>query len=295
MADSKPRTLFEKIWDAHIVRPASADTPAILYVDLQLIHEVTSPQAFSGLRERGLRVRRPDRTVATMDHSIPTSPRPAGRKLVIEDRECAAQVATLESNCAEFGIELHALSSEQQGIVHVIGPELGITLPGITIVCGDSHTSTHGALGALAFGIGTSEVEQVLATQCLLQQRPKTMNIRVEGKLGAGITAKDLALAIIGELGIAIGTGHVIEFSGSTIRGLSMEGRMTLCNMAIEAGARAGMVAPDDITFEYIKGRPFAPQGELFEQAVAAWRQLPSDPGAPFDAVHEVYVDGLRP
>jgi 3-isopropylmalate/(R)-2-methylmalate dehydratase large subunit len=286
------KTMFDKIWDAHVVREAPGES-TILYIDRHLVHEVTSPQAFAGLRAAGLAVRRPDATIAVLDHIVPTLP---GRQMLdIVDQENVHSIATMTQNVRDFGLTFFDMADARQGIVHVIGPELGITLPGITIVCGDSHTSTHGALGALAFGIGTSEVEQVLATQCLLQQRPRTMNICVEGKLGAGVTAKDLALAIIGELGIAVGTGHVIEFSGSTIRGLSMEGRMTLCNMAIEAGARAGMVAPDDITFEYIKGRPFAPKGVLFEQAVAAWRQLPSDPGATFDAVHEVHVDGLRP
>src|SRR5437868_10022352 len=277
---SKPKTMFEKIWDAHVVRDVPGES-TILYIDRHLVHEATSPQAFAGLRMAGLQVRRPDATIAVLDHNIPTVP---GRRMLdVVDRASTEVITTMEQNARDFDLTLFDMSDMRQGIVHIIGPELGITLPGMTLVCGDSHTSTHGALGALAFGIGTSEIEQVLATQCLLQKRPKTMNIRVEGKLGAGITAKDLALAIIGELGIAIGTGHVIEFSGSTIRSLSMEGRMTLRNMAIEAGARAGMVAPDDITFEYIKGRPFAPKGELFEQAVAAWRQLPSDPGATFD------------
>src|SRR5437867_3494063 len=282
------KTLFDRIWDAHVVRDEPGE-PALLYVDLHLIHEVTSPQAFEGLRLAGRRVRRPERTVATMDHNVPTTEGP------IEDELARAQLEALRTNCAEFGIELHATGSGSEGIVHVIGPELGLTQPGLTIVCGDSHTSTHGALGALAIGIGTSEVEHVLATQCLLQQRPKTMNIHVEGTLAPGVTAKDLALAVIGELGTGVGNGHVIEFSGSTIRNLSMEGRMTLCNMAIEAGARAGMVAPDETTFAYIKGRPYAPKGELFEQAVAAWRQLASDPGAHFDTVLEIDVDGLGP
>ena len=287
-----PRTMFEKIWQAHVVDEPPGE-PAIIYVDLHLVHEVTSPQAFAGLRAAGLKVRRPDATIAVLDHIIPTVP--GRRKLDIVDQVNALSIETMEQNARDFGVTLFDMHDARQGIVHIIGPELGITQPGITIVCGDSHTSTHGAFGALAFGIGTSEVEQVLATQCLLQQRPKTMNIRVEGKLAHGVTAKDVALAVIGKLGTAVGTGHVIEFSGSTIRGLSMEGRMTLCNMAIEAGARAGMVAPDETTFEYIKGRPFAPQGELFEQAVAAWKLLPSDPDAVFDAVHEVNIDGLEP
>jgi 3-isopropylmalate/(R)-2-methylmalate dehydratase large subunit len=283
MADNKPRTLFEKIWDAHIVRPASADTPAILYVDLQLIHEVTSPQAFSILRERGLRVRRPDRTVATMDHSTPTTPRGADGKIPVLDSAAAAQISQLETNCRDFGIELHALGTEGQGIVHVIGPELGVTQPGMVIVCGDSHTSTHGAFGALAFGIGTSEVSHVLATQCLLQQKPKTLAITVDGALKPGVTAKDLILAVIARLGIGGGTGHVIEYRGSAIRALSIEERMTVCNMSIEAGARAGMIAPDETTFAYLAGRPRAPQGADWDRAVAYWRTLPSDAGAVYD------------
>src|SRR5438270_60994 len=288
MADNEPRTLFEKIWDAHIVRPASADTPAILYVDLQLIHEVTSPQAFSILRERGLRVRRPDRTVATMDHSTPTTPRGADGKIPVLDSAAAAQISQLEKNCRDFGIELHALGTEGQGIVHVIGPELGVTQPGEIIVCGDSHTSTHGAFGALAFGIGTSEVAHVLATQCLLQQKPKTLAITVEGKLRPGVTAKDVILAVIARLGIGGGTGHVIEYRGSAIRALSMEERMTVCNMSIEAGARAGMIAPDDTTFEYLAGRPRAPKGEEWDRAVARWRTLQTDSGARYDRTVEI-------
>ena len=262
MAQSEPRTLFEKIWDAHLVEPETRETPAVLYVDLHLVHEVTSPQAFTVLRERGLRVRRPERAIATMDHSIPTTPRRAGVPLLVEDRECAAQLSALESNCREFGIELHALGSEQQGIVHVIGPELGLTLPGSTVVCGDSHTSTHGAFGALAFGIGTSEVAHVLATQCLLQRRPRTLQIRVDGQLKPGVSAKDLILAVIARIGIAGGTGHAIEYTGSAIRALSMEGRMTVSNMSIEAGGRVGIVAPDDTTYRYIEGRPHAPKDE---------------------------------
>ncbi len=286
------KTMFEKIWDQHIVRAVPGES-TILYIDLHLVHEVTSPQAFAGLRTAGRRVHRPDATIAVMEHNVPTMP---GRRLLdIVDQESALSIKTLEQNARDFGLTLIDMSDARQGIVHIIGPEQGLTLPGMTIVCGDSHTSTHGALGALAFGIGTSEVEQVLASQCLLQQRPKTMNIRVEGKLAPGVTAKDLALAIIGQLGTDAGMGHVIEFSGPAIRGLSMEGRMTLCNMAIEAGARAGMVAPDETTFAYIKGRPYAPKGERFEQAVAAWRQLASDPGAHFDAVYEVNIDGLGP
>jgi 3-isopropylmalate/(R)-2-methylmalate dehydratase large subunit len=280
---SKPRTLFEKIWDAHLVRAETADTPAILYVDLHLIHEVTSPQAFTWLRERSLKVRRPERTVATMDHSTPTTPRGKDGKIPVLDNAAAAQIAQLETNCRDFGIELFALGTEGQGIVHVIGPELGVTQPGDTIVCGDSHTSTHGAFGALAFGIGTSEVSHVLATQCLLQNRPKTLAITIDGQLPPGVTAKDIILAVIARLGIGGGTGHVIEYRGSAIRALSMEERMTVCNMSIEAGARAGMIAPDEVTFEYLKGRPRVPQGAAWEKAVAQWRKLPSDPGATYD------------
>jgi 3-isopropylmalate/(R)-2-methylmalate dehydratase large subunit len=287
-----PKTMFEKIWDQHIVHAVPGES-TILYIDLHLVHEVTSPQAFAGLRAAGRRVHRPGATIAVMEHNVPTMP---GRRLLdIVDQESALSIKTLEQNARDFGLTLFDMSDARQGIVHIIGPEQGLTLPGMTIVCGDSHTSTHGAMGALAFGIGTSEVEQVLATQCLLQQRPKTMHIRVQGKLAPGVTAKDLALAIIGKLGTDVGTGHVIEFSGSAIRGLSMEGRMTLCNMAIEAGARAGMVAPDETTFAYIQGRPYAPKGELFEQAAASWRQLVSDPGANFDTVYEVNINGIGP
>jgi len=286
------KTMFEKIWDQHVVHAVPGES-TILYIDLHLVHEVTSPQAFAGLRTAGRKVHRPDATIAVMEHNVPTMP---GRRLLdIVDQESALSIKTLEQNARDFGLTLIEMSDARQGIVHIIGPEQGLTLPGMTIVCGDSHTSTHGAMGALAFGIGTSEVEQVLATQCLLQQRPKTMHIRVAGELPPGVTAKDLALAIIGKLGTDVGTGHVIEFSGPAIRGLSMEGRMTLCNMAIEAGARAGMVAPDETTFAYIKGRPYAPEGERFEQAVTAWRQLASDPGANFDAVHTVNIDGIGP
>ena len=287
-----PKTMFEKIWDAHVVREVPGES-TILYIDRHLVHEATSPQAFAGLRAAHIPVRRPDATIAVLDHNVPTV---SGRKMInVVDDESALCITTMEQNAVDFGLTLFDMTDARQGIVHIIGPEQGITLPGMTLVCGDSHTSTHGAMGALAFGIGTSEIEHVLATQCLLQQRPKTMNIRVEGELPPGVTAKDLALAIIGKLGTGVGTGHIIEFSGSTIRGLSMEGRMTLCNMAIEAGARAGMVAPDDTTFNYIKGRPYAPQGEMFEQAVAAWRQLASDPGATFDAVHEIDVSDIGP
>lgn len=287
-----PKTMFEKIWEAHVVRDVPGES-TILYIDRHLVHEVTSPQAFAGLKKAGRSVRRPDATIAVLDHDVPTTV--GRRKLDIVDREISVCIDTMEENAQDFGLTLFDMGDSRQGIVHIIGPEQGITLPGMTLVCGDSHTSTHGALGVFAIGIGTSEVEHVLATQCLLQRKPKTMNIRVEGQLAPGVTAKDLALAIIGKLGTDVGTGHVIEFSGTTIRNLSMEGRMTLCNMAIEAGARAGMVAPDDITFAYIKGRMYAPKGEMFEQAVASWRKLASDPDAQFDTVHEVNVDGLGP
>ncbi len=287
-----PKTMFEKIWDAHIVREAPNES-TILYIDCHLVHEMTSPQAFSGLRMTHRSVHRAGATIAVLDHNVPTVP---GRRMLdVVDKESEECITALERNAREFGLTLYDMSDARQGIVHIIGPEQGITLPGMTLVCGDSHTSTHGAMGALAFGIGTSEVEHVLATQCLLQQRPRTMNIRVEGTLAPGVTAKDLGLYIIGQLGTGVGTGHVIEFSGSTIRSLSMEGRMTLCNLAIEMGARAGMVAPDETTFAYIKGRPYAPKGEQFDQAVVAWKQLPSDAGAQFDTLHELMVDGLGP
>ncbi len=285
---ARPRTLFDKVWEAHLVEPETPDTPAVLYVDLHLVHEVTSPQAFSLLRERGLRVRRPDRTVATMDHSTPTRRRPDGAWLY-GDAQNEAQVRQLERNCADFGVELHALGGPTQGIVHVVGPELGATQPGMTVVCGDSHTATHGAFGALAFGIGTSEVGHVLATQCLLQRRPRTLAIRVEGRLAPGVGAKDLILAVIARIGVGGGTGHVIEYTGPAVRALSMDQRMTVCNMSIEAGARAGMIAPDDVTFEYLAGRPKTPRGAAWEKALAAWRALPTDAGARFD--REVTVD----
>jgi 3-isopropylmalate/(R)-2-methylmalate dehydratase large subunit len=287
-----PKTMFDKIWDAHVVRNLPGES-TVLYIDRHLVHEVTSSQAFAGLKAAGRSVHRPDATIAVLDHNVPTV---SGRRMVdVVDAESSLCITTMEQNAREFGISLFDMQDSNQGIVHVIGPELGITLPGMTLVCGDSHTSTHGALGVFAIGIGTSEVEHVLATQCLLQNKPKTMNIRIEGTPGPGVTAKDVALAIIGKFGTGVGTGHVIEFSGSTVRSLSMEGRMTLCNMAIEAGARAGMVAPDETTFAYIKGRPFAPQGELFDQAVESWRQLVSDPGAPFDTVYEINVGNLAP
>jgi 3-isopropylmalate/(R)-2-methylmalate dehydratase large subunit len=281
-----PRTLFEKVWEAHCVS-LDPGAPALLYIDLQLVHEVTSPQAFEGLRRRGLRVRRPERTVATIDHSIPTI---AG---AVADPMAAAQIETLERNCAEFGIRLYGRDDPRRGIVHVIGPELGLTRPGMTIVCGDSHTSTHGAFGALAFGIGTSEVEHVLASQCLLQHRPKTYEVRFEGKMERGVTAKDTVLALLSAIGVAGGTGHVFEFTGPVVRAFSMEERMTLCNMSIEGGARAGMVAPDDVTFEYLAGREFSPKD--FDAAVASWRTLPSDAHARFDRSVTIDVSTLAP
>ncbi|MFN3742667.1 MAG: 3-isopropylmalate dehydratase large subunit [Anaerolineales bacterium] len=285
-----PKTLFEKVWDAHLVAQEEG-APAILYIDLHLVHEVTSPQAFAGLRQRGLRVRRPDRTFATIDHSVPTI-RP---DLSLADTLAAKQIRQLQENAAEFGIPLLDLADPRRGIVHVIGPELGLTQPGMTIVCGDSHTSTHGAFGALAFGIGTSEVEHVLATQCLLQTKPKTYEIRLEGKPSQGVTAKDIILALIAHIGVGGGTGHVFEYRGSTIRYLSMEERMTICNMSIEGGARAGLIAPDETTFEYLAGRPFAPKGKAWEEALEGWRQLPSDDGATFDRSFTLDVSALKP
>ena len=285
-----PKTLFQKIWDSHIVTE-QADAPAVLYIDLHLVHEVTSPQAFTGLRQRGLKVRRPDRTLATMDHSIPTTP----IDVPITDAMAAAQIKQMEVNAAEFGITLHGMTSPHRGIVHVIGPELGRTQPGMTIVCGDSHTATHGAFGALAFGIGTSEVEHVLATQCLLQKKPKTCEVRVDGKLPNGVSAKDIILAIIAKIGVGGGTGHVFEYTGEAIRGLSMEQRMTICNMSIEGGARAGMIAPDQTTFEYLKGREFAPKGEEWDKAVAKWQTLPSDEGATYDKTITLNASDLEP
>ncbi|MBE3565064.1 MAG: 3-isopropylmalate dehydratase large subunit [Thermogemmatispora sp.] len=289
-----PKSMFEKIWEAHVVRDVPGES-TILYIDRHLVHEATSPQAFAGLKAAGRKVRRPDATIAVLDHNVPTLQVRGRRVLELVDQASALCITTMEQHAREFGITLFDMNDERQGIVHIIGPEQGLTLPGMTIVCGDSHTSTHGAVGALAFGIGTSEIEHVLATQCLLQKKPRSMNIRIEGSLGPGITAKDIALYMIGRLGTGVGTGHVVEFSGSAVRSLSMEGRMTLCNMAIEAGARAGMVAPDETTFAYLKGRPFAPKGALFEKAVEAWKQLPSDPGAHFDTVHEINIDGLAP
>ncbi len=284
------QTLFEKIWNSHVVAQ-DADAPAVLYIDLHLVHEVTSPQAFAGLRARGLKVRRPDKTVATMDHSTPTK----DLHLPIVDAMAAKQVAQLEVNCKEFGIPLYGIGSERRGIVHIIGPELGLTQPGMTIVCGDSHTSTHGAFGALAFGIGTSEVEHVLATQCLLQHKPKTFLVKIDGTLQRGVTAKDIILALIAKIGVDGGTGHVFEYAGSAIRALAMEARMTICNMSIEGGARAGMIAPDDTTIEYMAGRPFAPKGEEWDKAVARWKRLPSDDDAPFDKTVTLDASALEP
>ncbi|MBL8226138.1 MAG: 3-isopropylmalate dehydratase large subunit [Chromatiales bacterium] len=291
-----PRSLFEKVWDDHVVVPESADNPAVFYIDLHLTHEVTSPEAFTVLRSRGLKVRRPDLTLATLDHSTPTVPVRTLKDLdLVSEPAAAAQIKVMIDNCREFGVKLYGFDAVERGIVHVIGPELGITQPGKTIVCGDSHTSTHGAFGALGFGIGTTEVGHVLATQCLLQRKPKTLAINCEGALPAGVTAKDIILAIIGKIGVGGGTGHVIEYRGSAIRALSMEERMTICNMSIEAGARAGMVAPDDTTFEYLAGRPLAPQGAAFDAAVARWRRLPSDPGARFDREVDIDVSALTP
>ncbi len=285
-----PKTLFQKIWDAHVVAQ-QPDSPAVLYIDLHLVHEVTSPQAFTGLRQRGLKIRRPDKTVATMDHSIPTH----DPSLPIADALAAAQIKQMETNASEFGIRLYGMQSPNRGIVHVIGPELGLTQPGFTIVCGDSHTATHGAFGALAFGIGTSEVEHVLATQCLLQKKPKTYEIRVDASLPKGVSAKDIILALIAKIGIGGGTGHVFEYTGSAIRGLSMEQRMTICNMSIEGGARAGMVAPDDTTFEYLHGREYAPEGAEWDKALARWKALPTDDGASFDKSVTLDAAALEP
>ncbi len=290
MSASKPRTLFDKVWDSHVVRRLP-DGTCILYIDRHLVHEVTSPQAFEGLRMAGRKVRRPDATIAVADHNIPTT----DRRLGIKEEDSRIQVETLEHNVAEFGVPYIPILDVRQGIVHIIGPELGISLPGMTIVCGDSHTSTHGALGALAFGIGTSEVEHVLATQTLLQQPAKNMLIRVDGTLGFGATAKDIVLAIIGRIGTAGGTGHVIEYAGEAIRALDMAGRMTVSNMSIEAGARAGMIAPDETTFAYINGREFAPKGEDFERAVAYWLTLPSDPGARYDTTVVMDAGAIAP
>jgi 3-isopropylmalate/(R)-2-methylmalate dehydratase large subunit len=283
----RPRTLVEKIWDDHVAA-SDPGAPAILAIDLHLVHEVTSPQAFTGLRERGLKVRKPGQTVATADHSIPT----LDPSLPILDELARKQLAQIEENCREFGIPFHGKGSPTRGIVHVIGPELGLTQPGMTIVCGDSHTATHGAFGALAFGIGTSEIEMVLATQTLLQRKPKTFKVEVTGRLQPGVGAKDIILALIARIGVGGGTGHVFEFTGDAIRALSMEERMTVCNMSIEGGARAGLIAPDEITFAYLKGRKLAPQGAAWDEAVARWRKLPSDDGATYDRT--ILIDGYR-
>ncbi|HLX76410.1 MAG TPA: 3-isopropylmalate dehydratase large subunit [Terriglobales bacterium] len=288
---SRPRTLFEKIWEEHVVCQPAGE-PALLYIDLHLVHEVTSPQAFEGLRLAGRMLRRPDLTFATVDHNVPTL---AAERSVLRDPIAAQQVEALRRNCRDFGVPLFDIDSAEQGIVHVIGPELGLTRPGTTLVCGDSHTSTHGAFGALAFGIGTSEVEHVLATQCLRQARPRTLQILVRGSLPPGVTAKDLALGIIGRIGTDGATGCVIEYAGEAVRALTMEGRMTLCNMSIEAGARAGLVAPDETTFAYMRGRRFAPKGAAWDEAVAYWKSLPSDPEARFDRVLEIDAAGLAP
>ena len=295
MAQTGPRTLFQKIWESHLVRPETPETPAVLYIDLHLVHEVTSPQAFTQLRERGMTVRRPEQTLATMDHSTPTTPRGADGAIAVVDMQAAAQLTQLERNCADFGIPLYALGNDRQGIVHVIGPEQGFTQPGMTIVCGDSHTSTHGAFGALAFGIGTSEVAHVLASQCLIQNGPRTMEVRVDGQLPPGVGAKDIILAVIAQIGVGGGTGYVFEYTGEAIRGLNMEERMTICNMSIEGGARAGLIAPDETTFAYLAGRPYAPQGAGWDAAVAAWRQLPTDPGATYDRTITLDAASLTP
>jgi 3-isopropylmalate/(R)-2-methylmalate dehydratase large subunit len=284
---TEPRTLLQKIWESHVVAQEEG-APAVLFIDRHLVHEVTSPQAFTGLRTRGLKVRRPDLTTATADHSIPT-------RGPVVDEQAAAQLRQLEENCREFGVPLFGRGDPRQGVVHVMGPEQGLTQPGMTIVCGDSHTATHGAFGALAFGIGTSEVEHVLATQCLLQQRPRNYEVRVDGRLPDGVSAKDVILALISRIGVGGGTGHVFEFNGTGMSALDMEERMTVCNMAIEGGARAGLVAPDDVTFQYLAGRPASPKGEAWDRAVARWRRLPSDPGARFDRTISLDAAALEP
>jgi 3-isopropylmalate/(R)-2-methylmalate dehydratase large subunit len=287
-----PKTLFENVWSEHLVKEETADTPAILFIDLHLIHEVTTPQAFTLLRENGLSVRRPDLTLGTMDHSTPTTPVRTFKDLMVAGEGAAKQVIKMQENCEEFGLELHDFNSDYRGIVHVMGPEMGATQPGKTIVCGDSHTSTHGAFGALSFGIGTTEVGHVLATQCLLQRKPRTLAIEISGQLQPGVTAKDVILAIIGEIGVDGGTGYVIEYRGAAIEAMSMEARMTVCNMSIEAGARAGMIAPDDTTIEYLKGRPKSPQGAEWDTAVSRWLALRGDPGANFNLT--VQIDGSK-
>ena len=290
-----PETLFDKVWSRHVVVPETTETPGVLYIDLHLVHEVTSPQAFTEIEARGLKVRRPDRTYATLDHSTPTLPAGPDGKRPYATADARDQVARLEANCARHGVPLAGWDSDDRGVVHVMGPELGLTRPGMTVVCGDSHTATHGAFGALAFGIGTSEVGHVLATQCLLQRRPKSMRVTVDGALAPGVSGKDVALAVIAAIGFGGGTGYVIEYAGEAVRSLDMEGRMTLCNMSIEAGARAGMIAPDETTFAWLKGRRFAPEGAAWDAAVADWRGLATEPGATFDK--EVVLDGaaIRP
>jgi len=288
-------TLFEKVWSDHLVIDETPDTPAVLYIDLHIIHEVTTPQAFTVLREKGLAVRRPDLTLATMDHSTPTTPVTSFKDLAVVGESAAGQIRQMEQNCSEFGLDLIGFGNANRGIVHVIGPELGATQPGKTIVCGDSHSSTHGAFGALAFGIGTTEVGHVLATQCLLQRKPKTLAVNVAGRLPDGVSAKDLILAVIGEIGVDGGTGHVIEYRGDAIAALDMESRMTVCNMSIEGGARAGMIAPDDTTFEYLQGRPRVPQGSEWDAALARWRKLHSDADARFDACVTLDASALQP
>ena len=290
MKTKQPKTLFDKIWDKHVVQ-SKKNYPDLVYIDRHFIHEVTSPQAFEGLRKRNLPVFRPVQTIATADHNVPTQ----NQHLPIEDALSKFQVDTLSKNCAEFGVELYGLGHERQGIVHVIGPELGITQPGMTIVCGDSHTSTHGAFGTIAFGIGTSQVEQVLATQCLLLNKPKTMKIEINGELGKGVLSKDIILYIISKISTSGGTGYFVEYAGSAIRALSMEARMTICNMSIEMGARGGMIAPDETTFEYVKNRPHAPQGEAWEKAVDYWQTLPTDEGATYDKEYHYDAADIEP
>ena len=292
---SAPKTMFEKVWAAHQVVPQTADTPAVIFIDLHLTHEVTSPQAFSLLKSRGLKLRRPDLTLATMDHATPTRTEQVFGGAPISIESAAKQIRQLEVNCAEFGVELLGLQDSRRGIVHIIGPELGVTQPGKTIVCGDSHTSTHGAFGALAFGIGTTEVGHVMATQCLLQKKPKTFAIEVSGRLRPSVTPKDLILAIIGKVGVSGGTGYVFEYRGEAIRAMDMEQRMTVCNMSIEAGARAGMIAPDEITFAYLKDKPRSPKGAAWDEAVAYWRTLATDAGATFDKTIEIDASSLEP
>ena len=295
MGAGHSQTLFEKVWSDHVVMEETADAPAILYIDLHLIHEVTTPQAFTLLREKGLPVRRPDLTLGTMDHSTPTTPVRSFKDLAVVGEDAANQVVKMQDNCRDFGLELFGFDSDYRGIVHVIGPELGATQPGKTIVCGDSHTSTHGAFGALAFGIGTTEVAHVLATQSLLQRKPKTLAVNVSGRLQAGVTAKDVILAIVGQIGVGGGTGHVIEYRGEVMSAMDMEARMTICNMSIEAGARAGMIAPDDTTIEYLTGRPRCPSGADWDKAVRRWRELPSDTAAIFDKCVDLCGDTLEP